>query len=1166
MSMPTVDDLISLDYTHQGLPFCQAPAKALNDLTTMNLVYQGLPFVVNPGPSGATEGLFTAVTNSCSPTFSVSSLFGVSAGSFSAVSFDASPDFAPQSFEASSLGIFSSVSFTVTPTFAVQGLLGVQFGFIAGRVIRDLRYLILADGTHFMVFSYESLKDGTGSIYNIYYSISADGILWSEIAPLTNATAKNQDYYFPDIQQMDDGSLFIVAQENNTYLTMTKDTEGWIDDPRAYPALQPISIWYSADYTKAYVISVGDNNYWFGGCAEIDIATWTITKMSNGVTEPGIPQYFREGQLPGKYFQSFGVENYFPIVCADGVCLVDLATSSYRAFFLRDLTATYGPSHAQNVNWTPYLSGAYHSLDSLGVRSIHLDLEANRLYLYICNNYIYSHNAMFGYIDLDQEGPTYDFTEMFNVSDLVNNGEDGGKFYIDDGLILVWGFHYAYGDASLRVYTTAGALWKEYYYSETCPDFPRAGLYDVNLVNGDTLFATVVVDNDISYLASELYKHHILEIYLPSDIFRYHYFPFTTTRYFSNYALNIDGADCMYPCAATKEFIIGHFANPVVFNWETRAFTYTDYNPDGSGIDGRWELCAYNPVMDCFMGRANDNTLYMQPRNGDATRLVYSEGTFVTDWSFTTPAALVTGYKNTYPMIAHSETDEIWAFWDDDTLTTDNLSWGKTNAQLELSQYLTDEMTAEWSIDGEPNRLEFTLSHGHLFDPANITSILNYYLKKGNVVILKFGDNVSGTDYWQGQGTFIIRELKIKYHKGNYPTVDVMGEDMRCLWSMHQVTTAQVDDLYPDDAIKALVKGETNLADADFTLPVMTDRFTFDAMWVDNYLHDIIADICNRFKYFPKITVDNKVTAVRIDPAGAVSNTYSTKNQIVNFTPDDSFSDLVNRITVTGQSLDDIEVMYDEERLGSLSGTIGWWGYKKDFTVYYSDDMSVRAKQPRLKVIESTSSIMFQLAGSVTERIRYIDPYHKYCIVEVKAPNLIPMLLTAIGMYTHACVIGDFAPSMGGMTVPFGRIYNGVALTLITMILGSVCNYQYEIWGRPCGYVKRDYVASANDVELQTQIGHVIEQKEEGFLCHTQAHCQYIADFELLLAQLQRNRTSLEKIAHLKDEVGDVISVPHPYTSNPVKLMITDLKRKYKPATLEDKDGHFTDDVKGWTL
>lgn len=498
----------------------------------------------------------------------------------------------------------------------------------------------------------------------------------------------------------------------------------------------------------------------------------------------------------------------------------------------------------------------------------------------------------------------------------------------------------------------------------------------------------------------------------------------------------------------------------------------------------------------------------------------------------------------------------------------------------DLTEYLTGETTLEWKLDGEPAASSFTMSHGHLFDRANITSPLCGFLKKGNHVTFRIGEIVDGTKYWANQGTFVIQESKLNHERGEYPIVTVRCADRRYTWDQHIVAAAQVNQELPEDAIKSIILENYSLTDENFSSPAFTDEdfnlptfeggFAFDANWVDTSLQDIINDIGNRFGYFLFMSSDNKVTARKIDTAAAVSNECTSSDQIIRYVPNCTDSDFVNRITVTGQSLDEIEVTYSEERLAQLSGTIGWWGCKNDYVVYYSTDMSRRAKSPRLVVLEAASSIMFQLAGSVSERISYVDPANKYCIVTIKVPNLLPVLLSGVALWSASFAVPDMVVTGGkyvqfGVTIPVGRILEGVGGMLVMQVLGSFANYQFEIYGRPLGYVKRTYSGTANDTDLQNEIGYVIENKYDGFLCHLPAHCQDVANLELAIAMAQRNQVSITKIAHLQDEVGDIISVPHPYSGAAVKMLIASLTRRYKPAN-RTEEGYFIDEIEGWVV
>lgn len=93
-----------------------------------------------------------------------------------------------------------------------------------------------------------------------------------------------------------------------------------------------------------------------------------------------------------------------------------------------------------------------------------------------------------------------------------------------------------------------------------------------------------------------------------------------------------------------------------------------------------------------------------------------------------------------------------------------------TGEQLDLSAHLTGELVASWNLDGSPNELDFTVSHGDLS-----------FLVKDNRITLKLGENIGGVNYWADQGTFFIRELKVSYKRGTYPTIAVHCNDLRRL-------------------------------------------------------------------------------------------------------------------------------------------------------------------------------------------------------------------------------------------------------------------------------------------------------------------------------------------------------------------------------------------------
>lgn len=1007
-------------------------------------------------------------------------------------------------------------------------------GLTAGRAVRDVRLIRLAAGGYFLLFSYQSELTPSGSIYNLWYSTSADLNTWATCAAVTDTTNPARDYLRPDVTQTDDGRLFIAAQEQNTYLSITKSTSGWLinSDVR----VDNLHI-YNDDLYFLSSSATGEQT----GVARVNLDSWTIEKFYGGNTTPAIPAYFLANN-PGK---SFGDAQRVIIVRDFGVCLIDFAADSVTSFLFRDATGL-----SKNVTWQNQMKQDWK------VGGAQVSAAENRLYVAIPN--LYSDDFTFGYIDLTQTGPEYAFTGLVYNTGLSTAWDHLFKHFPEQNLLLSCGANSLDNYAgSLVVWDTASnARWK-WYRRSTHPEFPLCGFYDAVLV-GDKIYATTrYSDQDDSP-----YKYGLAEIDLNTDQIYYHYPTFTAEKIWPGFLEGAGRYGRIFHNAAGNELILGGLTEPAVFNYAVNSWEWPGMGAEGPpSTSARWLATIYDPQRDVFIG-GKSNNLYLLPRTGTANLLKYLHGEFGTGWTFGEPELLAYGYKNINPAVAEDEQNAVWAAWTSTSPTKRTIQWDKTGAQRNLTEYLTDELSAEWAIDA-PGRLTFTLSHGHLFDPSNADSILNFYLDKGNKARLRFGERIGGAEYWADQGTYIVREVRLNYARGTYPLAEVVCEDVRCLWAMHQIGVAQALTQYPEEALAAIIKAETPATDDDLSFPTFAGRFVFDAQWLDAYLTDIVDDVCHRFGYFPTVGMDGKITARPISETAAVAHTYATTAELVNFTPDDSYSDLTNRITVTGQSLDDIEVLFAEERLDAFAGTVGWWGFRKDFERWYSTDKSRRARYPRLKVVETSTSILFHLAGKIRERISEVDPEDKYCVVEVSAPNLIPVLIGAIGLYFSAGKIGDAVAAFGaGYTQPVGRAIENVAVCLALMVLGSTGNFQYEIWGQPLGYVKRNYSASANDLDLQNRIGMVVEQKIEGFLCHSPAHCQAVADFELMLARLQRNRVNFSKIGHLQDEIGDTLSLPHPITNQATRIYAAHLRRRYKPAV--DGDGYLLDEIEGW--
>jgi hypothetical protein len=573
----------------------------------------------------------------------------------------------------------------------------------------------------------------------------------------------------------------------------------------------------------------------------------------------------------------------------------------------------------------------------------------------------------------------------------------------------------------------------------------------------------------------------------------------------------------------------------------------------------------YNPQDDyIFAGEnyGNSKSLVMFPRDGIIKQLQYVYGDYTTQWNFGTHYPLTVDYGSSQVSLSIDEEDSLYAFWAD--YETSKILWAKENSSLYFDKYLVENevLSIARDINGVPNTLEFTLSHGHLFDPSNINSLLAVYAKKGRKVSVRIGELINGLRIFADQGTFTITETKINYGVDTYPTISISASDKRVFWEQETIGASEFYTQNPKEALENMLNTFCDVPPEYYDIPVFDDGISLQYQFIDYNLLDALNDVCTRFGYFLKINSDDSVTAIKIDVDKASENVYTDNTRLLEYTPDDSYSDFTNRVVVTGQELNPVEMVYDEERITSFNGTIGWWRCKKEHVVWYSDDRSRMCRNPRLHTIVSATTMMFELAGGIDEDIIAVDQEEKNCTVIIDAPNLIPMLLGGIAAYIVGSKIPDLLNNYQNITVPMGRLVEQIAIVAIFNVLGSIVNYQYDIYAQPIGFVRREVQGEANDIEFKSEIGREVTEFLDGFLCYTIGHCIKVAEFELLIRQLQRQRINFTKITHLQDEEGDKITVKHPYTNNNVNVLITKLVREYKHGD----ECSVLDRIEGWRV
>lgn len=1021
----------------------------------------------------------------------------------------------------------------------------------------------ITTGDIFLWFDYvDSYGVDDSELKNIYYSKSSDnGINWSTAVKITNYTTYGTTAEHPIAIQKIANFMTMVYTELNNALHIDDSTDGWCSST-GYQSIKNIQ--FDSVNRKIYVVA-GSNagGYKYLTCVvKVDMDTWTIENCWKCDTSPAFnPVFCTPGAGDAAFLRYYGDQNYVPVSNNSSIAILDGEADTITHYNFWD-----NPSYGLVKNVPSFDPFKYDFAYQLNMVCCHVVASTNRLYILFTGGTpgISSTFIELGYIDLTESGPEYTWNIVITSDDyslgycfctdfLLLSDLDlvvmpfGQGLFADNGTLMIWNI-------------STGALYKSFHHP-TDESFPSYGLDSPVYCNGKLYFSF-----PYSSEYTEAEKRGLMELDMTAWTVQYHRPAWATL---DDYVLHNKVITEDNKIIIASDYGITIF-NPVDASW----VLYNNTNiPDltGDGGDRFFPICYDQTNKMIFGGHLDSFGFWGQlvaiSLFGVLKQSQYTIGEYTTSWSFGTANNLVQGYLDYETSPVYGPDDgSMYAFWTNNDENELSVKWDKESANFNLNDYLVrdNEIALKWTIDGDSSKLNFTVSHGHLFDPHNILSLWSNYLKKGRKLIVREGEKVSGIDYWQNQGTFSISETSIDYERGIYPTMTITAEDRSSIWRDHNVIATDHFTAEPDQLLISLLTSETDMELTDFNLSVFSGSYELQIQWLDTTVWDIVKQVCNRFHYFPIFDVNNKFTARKIANDNPINHTYSDNTKLIKFTPDDTFSDYTNKIIVTGEELDYIEVEYAEERITTMNGTVGWWGYKKDFEIYYSDDKSRRCRNPRLNQLESATSIMFQLAGKITEEISQVDIYDKYCVVTIEAPNLIPILLLGIYEIITGLFEGDI--ETGTMTIPVGSLDRTIGILLVLNVLASVGNYQYEIWAQPLGKIRRSIQAIANDIELQAELGMVVEKKYDEPLCYTVAQCQNVADFEMFVTQSQRKRVKFEKIAHLQDEVGDTIVVPHPYTNLPLTIYITDLSRKMKIPTLGDTDGYWYDEIEGWVL
>jgi hypothetical protein len=1057
------------------------------------------------------------------------------------------------------------------------------------------------DGTLNLLFEYVEQFTGdfgTSEQANIYHFVSADnGATWASapgagtFGAITNYPTFAETPRHPYAIPLGAGNWRISYHEAMSGLHMNTTAVGWEGNDHV------LGIHFDEVSRLAYVVNYEPNDY--GNLSSIVIVnpdTWSVVKSIDPTSGPTFGDMWFEngGGIYGsiRLTETIGERELVVIRKGNHIGVYNAETDQVTEFHFDAWEA-----HGVVVNTTEKPTGLGSSIGAptfvMNIAQMYLDYDNRVLYLYWQYPYYFGGVLAVGKIDLTQTGPEYTHDIVFK-KDALPLGSDPGqmpteaqmaaisgsgdlKVYPDENLIVISGgyttnyeglgwpstgvtilyamdgslIHFfdpaisdTYPYRGIQKFVKVGSdLWGYFLYEPNYGNEGRRGLARINLLD----FSVSYYRPTFSFVDDYKFNGIIAtqdgdEIILGNDEYGASAFviadatwdPFNNARYPGLYPNEPQAAESLAYDAANEFVFLGMYASGsggYLAYFYRHGFMTQPHHLIAVDGDPNWEYGEHSPLLT--------------PRTDK-------------DLVMTTDPASSGG---------------MYAFWlhvnADGSI---RVRWDKDLAEFDLTDYLVggSAVTIKRSIDGTPNKLSFSVTHGHLFDPHNVDSLWSPVLKKYRRIRVRFGEEVAGVQYWTEAGTFVVISTKLSHERGSYPNMAVECEDIRIWWEDAEIVTTEHYEMTPENILADVISTWGGMAAEDVVIPAMEGSYVVWFQWLDTTVKKVVDALVGRFGYFPTITADNKFTIRKISNANAVDHTYSGTAMLISFTPDDDFSDFTNRVTVVGESRDFIDVLYEEEAVGTLYGTSGWWGNKQTFDVWFSEDHKRKAKNPRLKIIESCIPNSFiQYLGGGREGIVYIDADEFFCRIEVVTPDM-----STVAWTTGAAVLvlGIAIGVTGSMTpaaspAAFAMFIGWVVLlSMLLYILSGIVNWQYEVWARPWGQQRIGCSGQANDVDLQALLNRINEKKLDEPLCISSEQCQWLAEHELMIVMMQRNRVRFDKIAHLQDEEGDTIVVPHPYSGKNMTVFITDLTRSFQIPSGDGGEGGFLDSITGWKI
>jgi hypothetical protein len=266
---------------------------------------------------------------------------------------------------------------------------------------------------------------------------------------------------------------------------------------------------------------------------------------------------------------------------------------------------------------------------------------------------------------------------------------------------------------------------------------------------------------------------------------------------------------------------------------------------------------------------------------------------------------------------------------------------------------------------------------------------------------------------------------------------------------------------------------------------------------------------------------DGKLTVFNKSLNRAPNRTFELTD-IYDYEIPENVQDGINKIIVTFLSASLSKITGDTQVLGTANITTGFFTGSERLECWWSEDRRQRAENTWMHTLKGINDNLIPFIGTES----YSESSEFGGVISISISVWVPILATVmVIIYVVMSFIPDFWAGMFfGVTIPWGRVIQSIALLTILILMMSLGSAQYEIVGTPFDYAYKELKSIAIEDGLAYWEENEKEIRNDFIGNYEQA--DYIAFVELCWEKTMEYSRRLLVVDDLALERGDIVVVP----------------------------------------